>query len=113
MAHKRKQDYNGGCPTLSEQAVNRHEETELRINLEMGRLGLEAIKKFKAMFKDWDNLKENTKLAVLDRVFKYNKDFLKEHRELLLGGSKQEEVEEDYEIGIELTSEETESQRLN
>ena len=56
----------GGRPTLPEQAKKDHEKLETRIDLAMSKLGLDAIKKFQAMFKDWDDLKENTKLQLID-----------------------------------------------
>tara|TARA_R110002167_G_scaffold93178_1_gene249911 strand:- start:161 stop:496 length:336 start_codon:yes stop_codon:yes gene_type:complete len=111
MSNKKEQPL-GGCPPLEQQAVNRNTEAKLRYDLEMGKMTLEAIKKFKTMFKDWDNLKDNIKWSMLMKIFDANKEFMKEHKELLLSNSDTVEEEDDTPM-ISLSSSETSSKTLN
>ena len=102
-------------PDLKQQGVNNHTEAEIRINIEMGKLALEAIKKYKTMFKNFDKLPAATQWKLLSHCMNENKEFMSKHREQLLGNTDKEESveEEDDMISIELTSPETDAQRLN
>ena len=72
----------GGKPTIKQQAKNRHEEGEARYNLAMGKLLPDAIKKFEKLYKEeYDNLKHNQQLALIQHVFSENKEFRKKIRE--------------------------------
>ena len=104
-----------GCPDLNQQAVNRNEEAKLRLDLEMGKLAKDMIPLIKRMVKDWDKLKENTKLALFNKITGYNRDFMKDHEASILAGATKsnDEEEEDYSISIDLSSEETASKSLN
>lgn len=106
----------GGRPTLSEQAENTHTKNEVRVDLAMGKMTDKVLKHLAKMVNGIANLKENTQLAVIDRVLRANKEYMKAKRELELANSAPKEEtyeEEDDLIMIELTSSETTSNQLN
>lgn len=139
MAHDHKQAYNGGCPTLEEQAVIQHEKAYSRVQKQMAKNSTKAADIITWLLldihqsvnpankgkKDVDGndlyqpnkYKENTQLSVAKEFIANNKEFKKAQDELKAAekalSKTIDNYEEDYEIGIELTSEETESQRLN
>ena len=105
-----------GRPTLAKQAENAHTRAEIRVDLELGKLTLKAIKHLAKMVNNIDTYKENTQLALIDKVLRGNKDYMKAKRELELAGNPRNndiEEEEDDTIMIQLSSSETESKQLN
>lgn len=105
----------GGCPTLEQQASNRHTDAEIRVDLEMGKMTLKVIKHLAKMVNKIETYKENTQLTIIDKVLKSNKDYMKAKAELdsqAVPKAQDSEVayeEEDYEIALSLTSEDQHS----
>lgn len=106
-----------GRPSLEQQAINKHRDGKTRTDLEMGKLVPRAMKQFLKLFKRMEagdkDIKVNQELQILEKVFKHSKDFNEAFALAQEQFEKEEYEEEDDEIRIELTSSETESQRLN
>ena len=106
----------GGCPKLPDQAINAHKKNEIRLDLEMAKMVPAAIKHLAKMVKGIDNLKENTQMAVMDKVFKHNKEFMKQYNEALAAASADKptvEEDEDFSIPLDLSAAPVENKALN
>lgn len=104
----------GGRLTLAQQAEHNHAKAETRVDLEMSKLTEKVIKHLAKMVNKIDTYKENTQLALVDKVLKQNKEYMKAKRELELANSKpkEEEVleqEEDYTPMIDLSADRSKS----
>ncbi|ATN93542.1 hypothetical protein [Pseudoalteromonas phage J2-1_QLiu-2017] len=95
-----------GKPTVAQQAVNRHTEAAERMALEMGKMMPKAIAQLKKLVDNIENLKDNQQIAVIDRIFKYNKEFMEKYEETVqqiekeqAAEAKEENTEESKEEG--------------
>lgn len=103
------------CPPLKEQAFNANSRAEIRVDKEIGKLSLAAVKHLAKMMGNIEKYKENTQLSIISRILTSNKDYMKAVRELEAqkNATPADEVEDDLEIMIDLTSAETSDKILN
>ncbi len=72
----------GGRPTLEKQAETGHTKAERKIDLEMSKLSLKAVKHLAKMMNGINDYKENTQLAIITKILSENKDYMKAKRAL-------------------------------
>ncbi len=70
----------GGRPTLEQEADTKNTKSEVKVDLEMGKLTLKAVKHLTKMMNNVDTFKENTQLAIVFKILDKNKDYMKAKR---------------------------------
>ncbi len=100
----------GGRPSKAQQAENGHVRADDKLEIEMGKLTLDAAKHLKKMMGKIESYKENTQLTLCNTIIKGHKDYMKAMKEDQLSNNPKEspeEIEEDEDFGIAmaLTSE--------